>query len=450
MARQSASANASKSKKPSSAKARASAPAGRKAPLRGKAAAAEEARLLDELRTRHDIVGVVFAVLARRPSGGRRAAHRRHRHVVSVDRPAPDLGPGRLPAAVSALGLSGRAFLVRFDRAAGSRPRGGGAGLGLLCRAGPAGALHAHARPARPFGRSSTTSSWPHVAATWARAWPGWGSLCSARWFRASSWPASSWRGSTVVGFSLSKLIERVREKRAEREGEDVLDAPPFARVRRGQDLAAEGGDAALVKPAHPLADAAAATKALPRTGERRRPRRASAPLGASGVAAAAGTAAPTAAFEPLPPLEGEPAPLTRKLGRKHAGEGVEKEKPAARPRGKKADACGRPGRGAGRLRGAAPVHAGRERGLAQGQGHGFRTCRRPPPACRKRWKASASSPRWWAGVAPPHGDALQGRPARRRAREPHHGARAGHRARALLRRACASSPPSPARTTSG
>ena len=102
-------------------------------------------------------------------------------------------------------------------------------------------------------------------------------------------------------------------------------------------------GDAALVKPAHPLADAAA-TKALPRTGERRRPRRASAPLGASGVAAAAGTAAPTAAFEPLPPLEGEPAPLTRKLGRKHAGEGVEKEKPAARPRGKKADAVDAPG----------------------------------------------------------------------------------------------------------
>lgn len=43
--------------------------------------------------------------------------------------------------------------------------------------------------------------------------------------------------GLAVVGFSLSKLIERVREKRAEREGEDVLDAPPFARVRRGQDL---------------------------------------------------------------------------------------------------------------------------------------------------------------------------------------------------------------------
>ena len=29
--------------------------------------------------------------------------------------------------------------------------------------------------------------------------------------------------GLAVVGFSLSKLIERVREKRAEREGEDVL-----------------------------------------------------------------------------------------------------------------------------------------------------------------------------------------------------------------------------------
>ena len=85
--------------------------------------------------------------------------------------------------------------------------------------------------------------------------------------------------GLAVVGFSLSKLIERVREKRAEREGEDVLDAPPFARVRRGQDLAAEGGDAALVKPAHPLADAAA-TKALPRTGERTTP---SARLRASG-----------------------------------------------------------------------------------------------------------------------------------------------------------------------
>ena len=135
-----------------------------------------------------------------------------------------------------------------------------------------------------------------------------------------------------------------MREKRAEREGEDVLDAPPFARVRRGQDLAAEGGDAALVKPAHPLADAAA-TKAAATHGGAQTP---SARLRASGGLRSGRSSrdalAPTAAFEPLPPLEGEPAPLTRKLGRKHAGEGVEKEKPAARPRGKKADAVDAPG----------------------------------------------------------------------------------------------------------
>ena len=74
-----------------------------------------------------------------------------------------------------------------------------------------------------------------------------------------------------------------------------LLAAVLLASLAAPAALAAEGGDAALVKPAHPLADASA-TKALPRTGERRRPRRASAPLGASGVAAAAGTAAPTAA----------------------------------------------------------------------------------------------------------------------------------------------------------
>ena len=150
MARQSASANASKSKKPSSAKARASAPAGRKAPLRGKAAAAEEARLLDE-RTRHDIVGVVFAVLA---------AVLLVAAVLPTDAIVTSflstalhltlgLGAYLLPFLLLAIGVQ---LPCALRPRAGSRPRGGGAGLGLLCRAGPAGALHAHARPARPFG----------------------------------------------------------------------------------------------------------------------------------------------------------------------------------------------------------------------------------------------------------------------------------------------------------
>ena len=340
MARQSASANASKSKKPSSAKARASAPAGRKAPLRGKAAAAEEARLLDE-RTRHDIVGVVFAVLA---------AVLLVAAVLPTDAIVTSflstalhltlgLGAYLLPFLLLAIGVS---FLVRFDRE--RVPARVAVGLALVFFA--VLVLLALFTPTPDPHDLSALFDHEQLAARggYVGAGVAWVGLTLFGQVVSSVIMAGViLAGLAVVGFSLSKLIERVREKRAEREGGDVLDAPPFARVRRGQDLAAEGGDAALVKPAHPLADAAA-TKALPRTGERRRPRRASAPLGASGVAAAAGTAAPTAAFEPLPPLEGEPAPLTRKLGRKHAGEGVEKEKPAARPRGKKADAVDAPG----------------------------------------------------------------------------------------------------------
>ena len=225
MARQSASANASKSKKPSSAKGRASAPAGRKAPLRGKAAAAEEARLLDE-RTRHDIVGVVFAVLAAVL-------------LVAAVLPTDAIVTSFLSTALHlTLGLG--AYLLPFlllaiggelpcalRPRAGSRPRGGGAGLGLLCRAGPAGALHAP-RPTRTtFRRSSTTSSWPHVAATWARAWPGWGSLCSARWFRASSCRCHPGGARRRRVLALQAHRARAREARGTRRGGRALTRRP-------------------------------------------------------------------------------------------------------------------------------------------------------------------------------------------------------------------------------
>ena len=398
MARQSASANASKSKKPSSAKARASAPAGRKAPLRGKAAAAEEARLLDE-RTRHDIVGVVFAVLA---------AVLLVAAVLPTDAIVTSflstalhltlgLGAYLLPFLLLAIGVS---FLVRFDRE--RVPARVAVGLALVFFA--VLVLLALFTPTPDPHDLSALFDHEQLAARggYVGAGVAWVGLTLFGQVVSSVIMAGViLAGLAVVGFSLSKLIERVREKRAEREGEDVLDAPPFARVRRGQDLAAEGGDAALVKPAHPLADAAA-TKALPRTGERRRPRRASAPLGASGVAAAAGTAAPTAAFEPLPPLEGEPAPLTRKLGRKHAGEGVEKEKPAARPRGKKADAVDAPGEERGDY--VVPPLSMLAANVASPKDKATDSELHDTAACLQETLESFSHlwPRWWAGSPAP------------------------------------------------
>ena len=427
MARQSASANASKSKKPSSAKARASAPAGRKAPLRGKAAAAEEARLLDE-RTRHDIVGVVFAVLA---------AVLLVAAVLPTDAIVTSflstalhltlgLGAYLLPFLLLAIGVS---FLVRFDRE--RVPARVAVGLALVFFA--VLVLLALFTPTPDPHDLSALFDHEQLAARggYVGAGVAWVGLTLFGQVVSSVIMAGViLAGLAVVGFSLSKLIERVREKRAEREGEDVLDAPPFARVRRGQDLAAEGGDAALVKPAHPLADAAAHEGAATHGGAQTPSARLRASGGLrSGRSSRDGGAhgrlrAPAAFGRGAGAADAQTRPQACRRG---CGEG-EACRASAWQEGRRR---GRPGRGAGRLRGAAPVHAGRERGL------GPRTRPRIP-----NWQETAALPAGNAGklqhLRPggglgrwPHGDALQGRPARRRAREPHHGARAGHRARA-------------------
>lgn len=125
--------------------------------------------------------------------------------------------------------------------------------------------------------------------------------------------------GLAIIGLSLSKLIETIRHKRAEAEAAREAElAPPFARVKRGvqPELPLEEG----VSPVRPVAvGGAAKTGVLPKAesaAPTRRMRR-----------AAAEEAANTAVLEPekVEPIEGDPAPLTRKLGKKKAA-----EKPAA------------------------------------------------------------------------------------------------------------------------
>ncbi|BAK44569.1 DNA translocase FtsK [Eggerthella sp. YY7918] len=115
--------------------------------------------------------------------------------------------------------------------------------------------------------------------------------------------------GFVIIGFSLSKLIERVQDARAahnESAEDDVLPAPPFARVHRG-------GAKVPIVPVMGDAAGAEATRALPR-GERNsarhsKPRRASAPLSTQVIEGRLSSGS-----EP----SGETQALTRKLGRKH------------------------------------------------------------------------------------------------------------------------------------
>ena len=128
--------------------------------------------------------------------------------------------------------------------------------------------------------------------------------------------------GLMVIGFSLSKLVERLQEKRAQQdEGDGVLGAPAYARVQRAEGA---GGFVPL------LVGEAQATNVLPRLGgkkdrangadeaaetqvldgRKKKPRRASAPLDAQ-------ISGSRRIPDSVP--DSEELPLTRKLGRARA-----------------------------------------------------------------------------------------------------------------------------------
>ena len=154
--------------------------------------------------------------------------------------------------------------------------------------------------------------------------------------------------GICVIGLSISKLIERIREATAAKEEElDARRAAPFARVKRSSSRANAAGDEAplidpsaetRVLPAHPLADpAAASTRVLEadsgtgapaaktRTLGRAERKAAKAAKAAQAVATSAAHPGEEAATETLAesatrriePIEGTSSPLTRKLGAK-------------------------------------------------------------------------------------------------------------------------------------
>ena len=340
MTRQPASANASKPKKASKGASRVPSDGGRRGAARAKAAPAEDARLIDA-RTRQDIAGVALAVTgavllvaAVLPTDAIVTAFLSTALHLTLG-----LGAYLLPFLLLAIGIS---FLVRFERE--RVPARVAVGLALVFFAVLV-MLALFTPLADPhdlsglFAPEALAARGGYVGA--GVAWVGltlFGQTASC-----VIMVGVMLAGLAVVGLSLSKLIEHVRERRRERAEDAVEAAPPFARVRRGAGADGAPADAGSspVNPARPLA--AAPTGVLPRAGERRRPRRASAPLGAA-MAAASGddAAAETAAFapvQPIEPLEGETAPLTRKLGRRHAEEAARATQAARRlaPRARRA-----------------------------------------------------------------------------------------------------------------
>ena len=315
MARQSAPASKPKPKaKPSSAakpKGRAASPAEKQAKKAGGGRAqAEDARLLDE-RTRRDITGVAFAVLAVvlfvaavLPTNALVTSF-----ISTALHLTLGLGAYLLPFLLLVVGAS---FLARFDRERVPLRVAVGlvmifvAVLALLALFTPEGKPDA---TGLLFDADQLAARGGYVGA--GLAWVGltlFGQVISCIIMFGVIVA-----GLVIIGFSLSKLVERVQDARAARaeDGEDVLPAPPFARVSRS------GGAKVPVVPVMDGAAEAAATNVLPRgrggdssPTRRSKPRRASQPLAAT--QALPGREARDEAQDEQPPQM-----LTRKLGRK-------------------------------------------------------------------------------------------------------------------------------------
>lgn len=328
MARKTASPNASKTKQPSKDKARASRGAGnRKEPARGRVAVRdkERSRFLDD-HARQDIMGVSFAIVA---------------VILLVAAVLPTdavitsllstvlhlvfgLGAYFLPFLLLVIGAC---FLVRFDRE--RVPARVTVGLAMIFFAilvmvalfTPLSNPH---DLSLLFEHDTLVARGGYIGA--GVAWAGltlFGQVISC-----IIMVGVVLAGLAIIGLSLSRLIERLRERHGQRseEGESrSSNMLPLARIKRGK--AADGEELATndlqqnpIKPAHPLVDAAS-TNVLPHARERKRPRRASAPLSASPDVAVGEAGEGAVAFAPIPSFEGEAAPMTRKLGRKKMSE---------------------------------------------------------------------------------------------------------------------------------
>ena len=160
--------------------------------------------------------------------------------------------------------------------------------------------------------------------------------------------------GACIIGFSISKLIEKIRESRAERRAEEGADASfPFVRIRRnskGIDTADEeapevdGSAETRVIAAHPLAtpesiaqgtSSSAKTRTLGRA-ERRAARLAE--LEEQQASTSDGeenqpVSMPTRRIEPI---EGTSSSLTRKLGKKAESDAAAPQEEAPKPKNAK------------------------------------------------------------------------------------------------------------------
>ena len=329
MARQSAPAS-NKSKPSSSAKpkGKAASPAEKSARKGGgkaaQAAPAADGHLIDE-RTRRDITGVAFAVAAVvlfvaavMPTSAVVTSF-----VSTALHLTLGLGAYLLPFFLLVIGAS---FLVRFDRE--RVPARVSVGLVMILVAvlvllalftplapGEEGAPAALFEPAQLSARGG------YVGA--GVAWVGFtlfGQVISCIiMFGVMA------AGFVVIGFSLSKLIERVQDKRAEAEdGAEVLGAPAYARVKKAGEA---GGFVPLT-----AGEGAAPTSVLPRAKKGRRGGDAASGDEAKGKPKRASSSLDTQVIggrrAPFDAPDAVEQPLTRKLGRARAAADAEKKAP--------------------------------------------------------------------------------------------------------------------------
>lgn len=330
MARQSA--PASNKSKPSSAakpKGKAASPAEKSARKGGgkaaQAAPAADGHLIDE-RTRRDITGVAFAVAAVvlfvaavMPTSAVVTSF-----VSTALHLTLGLGAYLLPFFLLVIGAS---FLVRFDRE--RVPARVSVGLVMILVAvlvllalftplapGEEGA------PAALFELAQLSARGGYVGA--GVAWVGFtlfGQVISCIiMFGVMA------AGFVVIGFSLSKLIERVQDKRAEAEdGAEVLGAPAYARVKKAGEA---GGFVPLT-----AGEGAAPTSVLPRAKKGRRGGDAASGDEAKGKPKRASSSLDTQVIggrrAPFDAPDAVEQPLTRKLGRARAAADAEKKAPS-------------------------------------------------------------------------------------------------------------------------
>ncbi len=321
------------------------------------ARAAEGARVFDE-RTRRDIVGVLFIVAAVvlmvaavLPAGDAIVAS----FLSEALRLTFGVGAYLVPLFLAAIGVT---ILVRFERERVPVRAAIGlalilvALLGLIALASPisSGAYD------QLFLRQLLLSHGGYIGA--GIAWAGY--LLFGPVITGVILVGLIVVGVIVIGFSVSKLIETVQRKRAEREAElAAVEAPPFARILRGRgrrdsapvwedesaqdDLADDLSSARtrVLGASDPAEEPAAKTVSLlsPERSHRRHSRRFA--DDDAGEAASVPTQALTRPlaepdFDACPEPEEEapepPATITRKLGARHGRAEAAKAQPSEAP----------------------------------------------------------------------------------------------------------------------